>query len=60
MGHLFGSNLSYLTVLFDLFFFTSINKGSFSYISDKKLVSIRIKPTDFSGTTLLKSSEVVK
>ena len=60
MGHLLGSNLSYLTVLFDFFFFTSINKGSFSYISDKKLGSIRIKATDYNGITLLKSSEVVK
>ena len=30
-----------------VFFWTLFNKGSFSYISDKKLVSIRIKATEY-------------
>ena len=31
----------------ELFFFTLFNKDSFSYISDKKLVSIRIKAMEY-------------
>ena len=55
MGHPVGSNL---TLLFYLvyFFLTSFNKVPFSYISDKKLVSIRIKAMDY----FLKSSGVFK
>ena len=33
--------------LIELFFFTLFNKGSFSYISDKKVVSIGIKATEY-------------
>ena len=44
MGHPLESNL---TLFFSFFFLTSFNKGSFSYISDKKLVSIRIKATNY-------------
>ena len=51
MGHPLGSNL---TLLF--LFFTSFNKGSFSYISDKKPVSISIR----ERTSFLNSSEVEK
>ena len=42
MGHPLGSNLNLLFLSF-----TSLNKGSFSYISDKKPGSISIKETDY-------------
>ena len=43
MGHPLGCNRT----LFCFFFLTSFNKGSFSYISGKKLVSIGIKATEY-------------
>ena len=45
MDHPLGSNPTLF--FFFLFFLISFNKGSFSYISDKKLVSIRMKATDY-------------
>ena len=54
MGHPLGSNLTLLFLSF-----TSFNKGSFSYISDKKPVSISIKETDYF-LKIFRSREVAR
>ena len=54
MGHPLEANL---TLLFPSF--TSFNKGSFSYISDKKPVSISIKETDYF-LKIFRSREVAR
>ena len=48
MGYPLGSNLTLFFYLAYYFFLDLIQyKGSSSYISDEKLVSIRIKATDY-------------
>ena len=54
MGHPLGSSLTLLFLSF-----TSFNKGSFSYISDKKPVSISIKETDYF-LKIFRSREVAR